>query len=391
MPSLRILLSAGEASGDLHGAALAEAIRQRHPEVEFAGLGGPRMQAVGVRLLAGLDRLAIVGLVEVARHLPFFLKLRRRVAAELDRWQPDCVIPIDYPGFNLWLARAARRRGLRVLYYIAPQVWAWRWGRVRTLAKVTDAMAVVFPFEEDLLRSAGIRARFVGHPLVERAARWPDRNEARQRLGLDADARVLGLFPGSRPGEVRRLLGPFLETARLLQAQNRDLAVRVARAPGVDDSLYERAASLPRVGEGTTLVCGATALLTKSGTTTVEAALARTPMIVAYRVHPITYALARRVVRVPHIGMVNLLAGRRIVPEFVQGDVRPEPMAAALAPLLEEGTGQGGRARQHTIAELESVRRTLQGGSGRGASRGTAELVDEVLARPASTAVGPST
>lgn len=378
MSSLRIFLSAGEASGDRYGAQLAAAIRERHPEVELAGLGGPRMQAAGVRLLAGLDRLAVVGFAEVVRHLPFFLALKRRVAAELERWRPDLVVPIDYPGFNLRLARAAYRRGIRVLYYVAPQVWAWHWSRARTIAAVTDAVAVVFPFEEELLRSAGVRAKFVGHPLVEGSASWPTRDEARRRLGLAPEAPVLGLFPGSRAGEVRRMLGPFVETARRLRADRPELEVRVARAPGLDPALYVPAADLPGVDDAVVLLRAATAALTKSGTTTVEAALAGTPMAVAYRVHPVTYAIARRVVRVPHIGMVNLLAGRPIVPEFVQGDVRARPMAEALRPLLVPGS----EARRAMTAELDAIRAGL---GDRTASRETADLVDEVLGRPSGS------
>lgn len=381
MSSLRVFVSAGETSGDLHGAALAASIRRRHPEVEFRGLGGPRLAAEGTRLLAGLDRLAIVGFVEVVRHLPYFLGLRRRVVEEWSRWRPDLVVLIDYPGFNLRLAREARARGIRVLYYIAPQVWAWHRRRAGTLAEVTDAVAVVFPFEEDVLRTAGVRARFVGHPLVERSSGWPDAETARRRLGLDAGRPVLGLFPGSRRGEVRRLLGPFAETARRLEREHPGLQVRVARASGLDPALYRREAGLTAVDDAIALLRASTAALVKSGTTTVEAALAGTPIVIAYRVNPLTYAIARRVVRVPHIGMVNLLAGRGIVPEFVQGAVRPGALATALGPLLDVGS----EARRRMRADFETVRRGL---GGPGASERAADLADEVLAGLGAPGVG---
>ncbi len=381
MADLRIFLSAGEISGDLTGAALVEAIRRRHPETRFAGLGGPRMAQAGVRLLAGLEQLAVVGFAEVVRHLPFFLRLRSRVAAELDGWRPDLVIPIDYPGFNLWLTQAAHARGLRVLYYIAPQVWAWRWNRVRTLADAADAVAVVFPFEEELLRAAGVPARFVGHPLVERSTQWPGREEARRRLGIEPDVPLLGLFPGSRASEVRRLMGPFWAAAQRVRRSRPQLRIGVAPAPGLRESLYAAADPAVVRADGTTLLKASTAILTKSGTTTVEAAFAGTPLVIAYRVHPLSYAVARRVVSVPHIGMINLLARRRIAPEFVQAQVRPEPIAEALAPLLDEGSD----ARRRMIADLESVRRGL---GSRAASAETAELAEEILARPHSTAVG---
>lgn len=373
MPSLRIFFSAGEASGDQHGAALAAAIRRRHPDAEFRGLGGPRMEGEGVRLLAGLDRLAIVGFAEVVRHLPYFLALRRRVAEELRRWRPHLTVPIDYPGFNLRLAREAHAQRLRVLYYIAPQVWAWHRRRAHTIARVTDAVAVVFPFEEAFLRGVGVRAHYVGHPLVERAAGWPARLEAHRRLGLDPERPVLGLFPGSRAGEVRRLLGPFAAAARRLARERPELQVRIARAPGLNPTLYGEGEGLPLADDAVSLLRASTAALVKSGTTTVEAALAGTPMVIAYRVHPLTYAIARRLVRVPHIGMVNLLAGRRIVCEFVQGGVRPQALADALAPLLDEGSDE----RRSALAELERVRGALGESQ---ASERTADLVDEILA-----------
>ena len=387
MRSPRVFVSAGEPSGDRYGAAFVAALRERVPGASFAGLGGPEMAAAGVRCLAGIDRLAVVGFVEVVRHLPFFWRLRARVVRELEAWRPDLVVAIDYPGFNLWLVRAARARGARILYYVAPQVWAWRWRRVRTLARCADVVAVVFPFEEPLLRNAGVRARFVGHPLVETAASWPEPEVARDRLGFPRDGPLLGLFPGSRPGEVRRLLRPFLAAAELLRRRYPGLALAVARPREMEPELY-RGLDLPVVDDAAALLRASTAALVKSGTTTVEAALAGTPMVVAYRVHPLTYRIARRLVRVPHIAMVNLLAGRGIVPEFVQDAVRPDRMAEALAPLLDPDS----EVRRSMLEALGGVRRALAGGEGseegtagtpargRTASQRVAELAGELLA-----------
>jgi lipid-A-disaccharide synthase len=332
----RIFLSAGEPSGDLHGARLAEALHRRFPGAELFGLGGDRMRAAGVELLAHVDQLAVMGFVEVLKHLPYFIGLMRRVQRELAARRPDLVIPIDYPGFNLRLARHARERGYPVLYYIAPQVWAWHRSRMKQLADNTDRLAVILPFEEEVFREAGADARFVGHPLADREAPVVERAEFFAGLGLDPGRAVLALFPGSRQQEVRRHLDTFGEAARSVAAQVPDVQPAIARSTAVPAAVYERA-GLPWTDDGWSLLRHARAALVKSGTSTLQAALAGTPLVVTYRVHPLTFFMAQRLVEVPHVGLVNLVAGERIAPELLQRDATPERLAAALLPLLREG------------------------------------------------------
>ncbi|CAI8018948.1 Lipid-A-disaccharide synthase [Geodia barretti] len=228
-----ILLLAGEPSGDLHGAALARALRDKWPSARLLGLGGERMAAAGVECMAGLEELAVMGFVEVFRHLDFFWRLMHRVRDAMHRHAVDLVIPIDYPGFNLRVARHARAAGIRVLYYIAPQVWAWRPSRARRLARDTDHVAVILPFEVSFLRKAGARATFVGHPLLEVEQRVPARTDYCRAHGLDPDRPLLALFPGSRRQELDRHLGLFEATARRLEEARPGLQTVVARAPGL--------------------------------------------------------------------------------------------------------------------------------------------------------------
>jgi lipid-A-disaccharide synthase len=356
LSSRAIFLAAGEQSGDLHGAELARELRRRIPDVRLYGLGGSRMAAEGVELLADLDRLAVLGFAEVVRHLPDLSRLRREVRQFLLERQVDLLVPIDYPGFNLPLAGFARRRGIRVLYYIAPQVWAWHESRARKLARDTDLVCVVLPFEEERLRLWGVRTRFVGHPLLDRLS-----------LGVEAGARgpCLAIFPGSRMQEVGRLLPTFLAAGRELVGRLPGLQLQVARARDLPTSGYA-GLSEARLVDAESAVRSATAAITKSGTITLELALAGVPMVVGYQVNPLTYAVARRLVRVEHIALVNLVAGRRLVPEFIQGEATPSAIADAALPLLSADTPE--RAAQ--IAGLSEVAAGLgtPGAAGRVAS-----------------------
>ncbi len=348
----RILLSAGEPSGDLHGAALATALRARWPDAELYGLGGAEMERAGVRLLAHADDLAVMGLVEVAKHLPFLLGVLRNVKREIVERPPDLVIPIDYPGFNLRLAHYARSRGVAVLYYIAPQVWAWHRSRMARLARDTDRIAVILPFEETLFSEAGARAQFVGHPLLDALPPAVPREAFCDQLGLDPQRPILAVFPGSRRQEVTRHIEPFLEAARLVQETHPGVQPVVAAAPGIPRELYGDA----RIAiDGWQLLLHAHAALVKSGTTTLQAAVAGVPMVVAYRMHGLTFAMARRLVRVPHVGLVNLVANERIAPEHIQEDATPESLADALRPLLDDGP-----ARSAALDGLARVRTALR-------------------------------
>lgn len=363
-PVREILLVAGEASGDLHAGILAEALRRRRPDLALVGTGGPRMAAAGVEMLEQIE--GVVGFVEVLRHVPAHLRLLRRLTARLRSGRVGLVILIDYPGFNLRVAAAARAAGVPVLYYITPQVWAWKRGRVRTMAEVITKAACILPFEPPMLREAGIDATFVGHPLLDRALALPTRAEARARLGLDGAGEVLALFPGSRAVEIRRHLADFVAVARRLEALRPGLRVILSAAPTValrDDEVpfpVIRAASFDVLRAADVALC-------KSGTTTLEAAVADCPCAIVYRTSALSYAIARRLVHIPHIGLLNIVAGREVAPEFVQDAFRPERVADALAPLF----APDGAERRAMLAGLAEVRAQL---GTAGASERVAEM-----------------
>lgn len=363
-PVREILLVAGEASGDLHAGILAEALRRRRPDLALVGTGGPRMAAAGVEMLEQIE--GVVGFVEVIRHVPAHLRLLRRLTARLRSGRVGLVILIDYPGFNLRVAAAARAAGVPVLYYITPQVWAWKRGRVRTMAEVITKAACILPFEPPMLREAGIDATFVGHPLLDRALALPTRAEARARLGLDGAGEVLALFPGSRAVEIRRHLADFVAVARRLEALRPGLRVILSAAPTValrDDEVpfpVIRAASFDVLRAADVALC-------KSGTTTLEAAVADCPCAIVYRTSALSYAIARRLVHIPHIGLLNIVAGREVAPEFVQNAFQPERVADALAPLF----APDGAERRAMLAGLAEVRAQL---GTAGASERVAEM-----------------
>ena len=349
-----ILFVAGEASGDLHAAGVARALATQGASFELTGIGGDEMRAAGVELIEHAERLAVMGFVEVLKHIPLHYRLARELERRIRSGRVALVVLIDYPGFNMKIAAAARAAGVPVLYYITPQVWAWGAKRLRELARTITKAAVILPFEEALLREHGIDATFVGHPLLDRARTLPGRAEARRSLGVGDSDRLLALFPGSRAQEIVRHLDPFVETARALQRRDPALKVVVSAAPHVE--IAPERCPYPLVRSASFAVLrAADAAMCKSGTTTLEAAVAGCPMVVAYRTSAITYAAAKRLVRIPHIGLVNVVADREVAPEFVQESLVPARVADVLAELLDPTSER----RIRMIGELDRVRALL--------------------------------
>lgn len=335
------------------------------------------MAAAGVELLEHVSRLSVMGFVEPLKRLPKFYRLRRALAERIRSGNVALVILVDSAGFNMRIAEIAAAAKVPVLYYITPQVWASRAGRLRHLARTVTAAAVILPFEEQLLQSHGVPATFVGHPLLDLAADLPERDEARRQIGVDVAAPLLVMFPGSRRQEVARHLGPFVEVARMLQQRRPGLQVVVSAAPHVD--IDGAVCPFPIVRSASfSLLRAADAALCKSGTTTLEAAVALCPMVVAYRTDALTYALAKRLVTIPFIGLVNVLAGREIAREFVQGALEPLAVADALEPLLDRDSP----IRAAMVNELRTVRASL---GEPGAARRVAAMAIELAQRVAGS------
>ncbi|MBI4268989.1 MAG: lipid-A-disaccharide synthase [Candidatus Rokubacteria bacterium] len=341
MSAPTIMLAAGEASGDLHGAAVCRGLKGLAPACRLVGMGGARMAAAGMELLVDVTASAVVGGSEALSRLPVLYRALHRLRAALEEApRPAALVLIDFPEFNLRLARAARRAGVPVVYFIPPQVWAWRRGRVRTIRRLVSLVLAVFPFEPPLYRLAGVPVAFVGHPLLDALAGAPDRAAARRELGLAAGARVVGLLPGSRREEVARMLPVMGAAAARIRAATPEVQFVLARAPTVEAEAIAR-----HVGGMTelTMVAGrahavlraADLALVTSGTATLEAALLGTPMVVCYRLSRLSGLAARLLIRVPWISLANLTLGRAVVPELYQASATGERLAEEALRLLE--------------------------------------------------------
>ncbi|MDB4888179.1 MAG: lipid-A-disaccharide synthase [Gemmatimonadetes bacterium] len=349
-----ILFVAGEVSGDQHAAGVARELRASNAPFALAGVGGDRMREAGVELIEHSGKLAVMGFIEPLKRLPHFRRLRNQLRARIESGNVALVVLVDYGGFNMKIADVAAAAGVPVLYFITPQVWASRPGRMKTLARTVTKAAVILPFEEKLLRQNGIDATFVGHPLMDKVASLPDRIEARRALGVDESKPLLALFPGSRAQEIARHLDPFVATALELQRRDPSLQVVVSAAPHV--SIPKERCPFPLVHASSfSLLRAADAAMCKSGTTTLEAAVALCPLVVAYRTGALEYAIARRIVTISYIGLVNIVAGREVAREFVQDALVPRDVADALEPLLDTSNPE----RAAMVAKLMSVRSTL--------------------------------
>ena len=349
-----ILFVAGEPSGDLHASNVARELVARGAQFHMRGVGGDLMQAAGVAIDEHIRNLAVLGLIEVIRHIPHHWRMLSDVRARLRSGSVALVVLVDYPGFNMRVAEAAAEAGVPVLYYIVPQVWAWGEGRLEKLARWVKKAAVILPFEEPLLRKHGIDATFVGHPLLDRAASMPSQPDARAQLGVPRDARMLALFPGSRAQEIDRHLDDFVAAAELLRRDVPDLQVIVSAAPHVEIDAARCPFPVVR-GASFAILRAADAAICKSGTTTLEATVAGCPHVVAYRTHPLTYLIASRLVKIPYIGLVNVVAGRQVAREFIQDELEPSAIARALRSLLDSGSPE----RRAMLASLGDVRRQL--------------------------------
>jgi len=373
----RIMIVAGEASGDLHGGNLVRAMRQIDPALSFYGVGGKRMRAAGVELLADAADMAVVGLTEVAFKLGMILRVMRRLKISLSEEKPDLVILIDYPDFNLPLARAARKQGIRVLYYISPQVWAWRKGRIETIRKTVDRMAVILPFEEKFYRDAGVDVAFVGHPLLDEVRKKYTRPEALNRFGLREEAVTVGILPGSRRSEVSRFLPEMLMACRIMMEKLSPLQFVLPLAGTLDpnfvqDILRQFPVQVNVIrDEIYDVIAISDVAMVASGTATLETALLETPMVVVYKISAASYAIGRRFIRVDHIGLPNIIAGRAIVPELIQDDANAERIAAEVMELIVRR--EKAREMKVSLAEIRGKLGTS------GASRRTAQIACDML------------
>ncbi len=384
---MRILISAGEASGEVYGAKLMEALRRQlaqqnpAPEVEFFGVGGDQMRAAGCDLLVDAREIAEVGIVEVVKHIPLIYRRFREVVREAKRRRPDAAVLIDFPDFNLRLARALHQLGVPVIYYVSPQLWAWKQGRIERVRKYVRKMLVIFPFEERFYRERGIAAQFVGHPLADLPRPPVTREQFAAEHNLDPARQWIALLPGSRRGEVSRIFPTLLEAAQLLGPEY----VYIVPVASTLDAGW--VASLLRDYQGPPItftrdaqasLLHARAAAVASGTSTLEAALIGTPFTMVYQVAPLTWSLGRRLVKVDRFAMVNLIAERDVVPELVQSEFTPQRVCAELQRLIPDG-----EARETMIAAFGEVRRRLRPSDGGGTA-------SERAAQAVLAVVGPS-
>ena len=371
----KVLIIAGEASGDLHGGGLARSLKERNPNMEIFGIGGNSMASAGMELLFHVDELSFLGLVEVVRHIPLVRRVFKHLLKQLDERQPDVIVLIDYPGFNLRFAKSAKKKGFKVFYYIAPQVWAWGRKRAQKMARFVDKLAVIFEFEKRLFTDAGLDTEFVGHPLLDIIAPSTDKKTFFLRNKLKTDKPVLALVPGSRKQEVEKLLPPLLDSVTILRESHPEVQCVVAGTTTVPQQSYVSLLnSYPYVhfilNSTYEIMAYSDAAIVASGTATLEAAWFGLPFVIVYKVSPFSYFLGKRMIKIPDIGLVNVVAGERIVPELLQKDVCPSKLVPIINELLFDDS-----KRQHLKTKLGRVQSLL---GTPGAAVRVAELVDNL-------------
>jgi lipid-A-disaccharide synthase len=357
---MRIYISAGEVSGQQHAARLCRALREHNSGLEFTGMGGDLLAEAGVEIKVDLGGRAVMGLIEVLKHLPFLKKRFDQSLAHILSEKPDAVILVDYPGFHLRLAQAVKRANpsQKILYYIAPKAWAWNEGRVKKIAQSVDRLFCIFPFEEDWFRSRGVDAKFVGNPTNDAVMETPPAPECRWKLSLPENGKIVSLFPGSRQKELERIFPPMLKAAEIMRDEKPDLSFAVAVAPGFSRQSLHAVAPIPDdfsviEGRGLELMASSGFVFAKSGTTTLEAALLGIPLAVPYRANPVSAFLALKILlKIPHVSLPNIIAGKEIVPELLQENCTPEKLAATALPLLEDT-----ECRRKMLADLLELKK----------------------------------
>ena len=370
MNSNSILIVAGEVSGDIQGGKLVKAIKELSPEIKIAGIGGDNMSSAGMELLRSVDEMSFLGFTEIIKHLPFVRKVMNELLKWIEIERPKIVLLIDYPGFNLRLAEKAKKLGCKIIYYISPQIWAWGKGRIKKIAGVVDQMIVIFPFEEELYRNAGVAVEFVGHPILENLEVNSSKEDFFSENDLDSDEILIGLLPGSRTQEVESLYKTMIDAVELLKSEFTNAQSITAKSPVLDNAVYDKIAGndrLKQTNKTYDVMKHSDLLFVASGTATLESACFGTPFIVVYRVSPISWFIGKMLVKIDSIGLVNIVAGKKIAPELLQSDLTPARLAREALNILKDE-----KSYAETSSELLKVKKLL---GEPGASKKAAEII----------------
>lgn len=370
MNSNSILIVAGEVSGDIHGGKLVKAIKELSPEINIAGIGGENMSSAGMKLLRNVNEMSFLGFTEIIKHLPFVRKVMNELLKWIEIERPKVVVLIDYPGFNLRLAQKAKNLGCKIIYYISPQIWAWGKGRIKKIARVVDQMIVIFPFEEELYRNAGVSVEFVGHPILENLESSFSREDFFSENELDPDEKLIGLLPGSRTQEVDSLYKIMIDAVDLLKPEYPNMQSITAKSPVLDNAVYNKITgndSLKQSNNIYDIMKHSNLLFVASGTATLESACFGTPLIVVYRVSPISWIIGKMLVKIKSIGLVNIVAGKKIAPEILQSELTPYRLAHEALNILKDD-----KLYAETSSELLNVKKLL---GEPGASKKAAEII----------------